>query len=73
MLKNLKMKSYPGRVNLKYCYYEDITNDAAPLGNQNIKKTSVKQTMNKQSQFVLPILACHSDMPWKWLFKGKFS
>lgn len=41
MLKNLKMKSYPGRVNLN-CSYEDITKDAAPLGNQNIKKTSVK-------------------------------
>lgn len=42
MLKNLKMKSYPGRVNLNNCSYEDITNDAAPLRNQNIKKTSVK-------------------------------
>lgn len=36
------MKSYPGRVNLKYCYYENISNDAAPLGNQNIKKMSVE-------------------------------
>ena len=72
MLKNLKMKSYQGRVDLNRSY-EDIKNDAAPLGNQNIKKTSVKQTMNKQLQFVLPILACHSNMPWKWLFKGKFS
>lgn len=35
------MKSYPGKMNLN-CFYEDITNDAAPLGNQNIKKTSVK-------------------------------
>ena len=41
MLKNLKMKSYPGRVNLN-CSYEDKRNDAAPLRNQNIKKTSVK-------------------------------
>ena len=41
MLKNLKMKSYQGRVDLNRSY-EDITNDAAPLGNQNIKKTSVK-------------------------------
>ena len=41
MLKNLKMKSYQGRVDLNRSY-EDIKNDAAPLGNQNIKKNISK-------------------------------